>query len=489
MNQLRSLRGRLWTIVALLFVSLCAMVGIDRLTSALIDNKLDAIQGELLPLLQYGPKVDAAFDDVTRRMQDAVAAQDAEVLEAAAADDSFLALLRQAPVIVDRARLAQVERQFVEWRGLATEVSWTLLRGEGGESVIAEIEAMQEAQRATKALLAATVFLDETALSAAFQDARTAQRRAALFRNAFHTTLFAAIATLVLLTGRRVVSSFADLHRGFSRFGGGDFTRPIAIRGTDELAVLGRSADQMASRIEELQAGLRAKQRALEESNRELESFSYSVSHDLRAPLPAIDGFSMALLEDCGELLDDAGRGHLERVRAAAKRMAELIDDLLALSRITRGEVRREPVDLSEIVTRTSRSLQDADPARTVAWTIAPGLRADADRRLVAVALENLVGNAWKFTSKRTGARIEFGLDRDGVFFVRDNGAGFDMAHAEKLFGAFQRLHRQSDYEGTGIGLATVQRVVQKHGGAIWAEAQIDRGATFFFTLDPSERA
>ncbi len=296
------------------------------------------------------------------------------------------------------------------------------------------------------------------------------------------------VAALVLVIGRRVVGSFAELQDGFVRFGDGDFSQPIAIEGEDELAVLGRSADQMARRIEELQAGLRLQQRALEESNRELESFSYSVSHDLRAPLRAIDGFSMALLEDCGDVLDDAGKGHLERVRAAAKRMAELIDDLLALSRITRGEVRREPVDVSELVARTIRSLQETDPSRVVEWVNAPDMRADADRRLVAIAVENLLGNAWKFTAKRSEPRIEFGLDGDGTFFVRDNGAGFDMAHADKLFGAFQRLHRQTDYEGTGIGLATVQRVVQKHGGRIWAEAALDRGATFFFTLQPSDR-
>jgi signal transduction histidine kinase len=483
MIRLRSLRGRLWAIVALLFVSLLTMVAINRITTDLLGRQLDSIQQEYVPLLTYGPKVDTAFEDVVRRMQDAVGAQDAEVLEAVTKDDAFLALLREAPAVVDPAHVAQLEQQFLAWRQLATSVSWRLMRAEGGEALVSDIEAMQEAQRKTKGLLARTVFLDASALARAFDNVREAQRMAAAIRVSFHTGLFVIVATLVLLTGRRVVRAFAELQDGFARFGEGDFARPVAIAGNDELAALARAAERMAQQIEELQAGMRTQQKALEESNRELESFSYTVSHDLRAPLRAIDGFSMALLEDCGDALNAEGKSHLQRVRANATRMGELIDDLLALSRITRNEVRREPVDLSELAMRAIRGLQEADPSRGVEWVVAPHLRADADRRLVAVVLENLLGNAFKFTGRRPDARIEFGADESGAFYVRDNGAGFDMAHAKKLFGAFQRLHGQSEYEGTGIGLATVHRVVQKHGGRIWADARIGEGATFFFTL------
>jgi signal transduction histidine kinase len=231
----------------------------------------------------------------------------------------------------------------------------------------------------------------------------------------------------------------------------------------------------------------------LQAANRELEAFTYSVSHDLRAPLRSIDGFSQALLEDYGERLDGQGREFLQRVRRASQRMAQLIDDLLKLSRITRGELVREPVDLSQLVGSVVEELRQAEPGRRVEVVIQGGVRAEGDARLLRVALENLFGNAWKFTSRREQARIEFGTagsvglgrgqaDRT-VFFVRDNGAGFDPAYAAKLFGVFQRLHLPAEFPGTGIGLATVQRIIHRHRGRIWAEGAVDEGATFLFTL------
>jgi PAS domain S-box-containing protein len=221
-------------------------------------------------------------------------------------------------------------------------------------------------------------------------------------------------------------------------------------------------------------------------TNKELESFSYSVSHDLRAPLRSIDGFSQALLEDCGANLDEQGRGYLQRIRANSQRMGQLIDDLLNLSRMARCDINREPVDLSALTHTIVAELHGTAPTRSVDVVIAPGLTASGDARLLRVVLENLIGNAWKFTRKRSRACIEFGtIAANGTpaYFVRDDGAGFDMAYADKLFGAFQRLHDAADFEGTGIGLATVQRVVHKHGGRVWAESEPERGATFYFTL------
>ena len=212
------------------------------------------------------------------------------------------------------------------------------------------------------------------------------------------------------------------------------------------------------------------------------------MSHDLRAPLRSIDGFSQALLEDCGDKLDDAGRDYLARIRAAAQRMGTLIDDLLSLSRVTRGELQRTQVNLSTLAAETARRLQEQDPGRRVDWRIQPDVMADGDARWLQVALDNLLGNAWKFTAKRDMAVIEFGVAQlpsaPRAFLVRDNGAGFDMAHASKLFGAFQRLHGGSEFPGTGIGLATVQRIVRRHGGRIWSESAPDAGAAFFFTLE-----
>jgi PAS domain S-box-containing protein len=226
--------------------------------------------------------------------------------------------------------------------------------------------------------------------------------------------------------------------------------------------------------------------------NKELESFSYSVSHDLRAPLRAIDGFSLALVEDCGHKLSEAEAGYLHRIRAAAKRMGQLIDDLLTLARTTRRELVREEVDLSELAQEISSQLRSANPGRVVATTIAPGLTAEGDRTLLRQLLENLLNNAWKFTSQLGQARVEFGIEQDEekqVLFVRDNGAGFDMRYADKLFGAFQRLHDERDFPGNGIGLATVQRIVHRHGGQIWAEAEPGKGTTFRFTLNRSGAA
>lgn len=245
----------------------------------------------------------------------------------------------------------------------------------------------------------------------------------------------------------------------------------------EDLALRGHQRDQAVA--------------ATEAANRELEAFSYSVAHDLRAPLRTIDGFSQALLEDHADKLDPQGQMYLRRVRASAQLMAQLIDDLLALSRVTRAELDRRPVDLSALARSIVARLAGDEPERKVEFHIAEGLQASGDARLLGVVLENLFGNAWKFTSRRPVARIEFGVrhqDGQPVYFVRDNGAGFDMTYADKLFGVFQRLHTAAQFEGTGIGLATVQRVVRRHGGRVWAEGALDRGATFYFML-PEEHA
>ncbi len=244
--------------------------------------------------------------------------------------------------------------------------------------------------------------------------------------------------------------------------------------------------EQLEQRVFERTAQLKA-------ANRELEAFTYSVSHDLRAPLRSIDGFSQALLDDYGELLNVEGREFLHRVRRASQRMAQLIDDLLKLSKITRGEMVREPVDLSLLAGEIIEELQQVEPDRLVDVAIEPGIHAEGDNRLLRLAMENLFGNAWKFTSRRQHTLIEFGIIRGNdsqptrsvrpVYFIRDNGAGFDPAYADKLFGVFQRLHLPSEFPGTGIGLATVQRIIHRHRGQIWAEGAVDEGATFFFTL------
>lgn len=238
--------------------------------------------------------------------------------------------------------------------------------------------------------------------------------------------------------------------------------------------------------IEKLNEDLKQRAGQLEAANKELESFSYSVSHDLRAPLRSIDGFSHVILEDYGDQLPEEARGYLERVRNAAQRMAELIDDLLKLARITRSPLQSRFINISKIVEEIAYGLQEQQPERKADFSITPDLMVEGDPHLIHAALENLIGNAWKFTSKKEHARIEFGqLSRakDRTFFVRDNGSGFNMEYVDKLFGVFQRLHAVTDFPGTGVGLATVQRIIKMHGGDIWAEGEEGKGATFYFTL------
>ncbi|MGH9442347.1 MAG: ATP-binding protein [Thermoanaerobaculia bacterium] len=260
-------------------------------------------------------------------------------------------------------------------------------------------------------------------------------------------------------------------------------TRDTALRKTqDEVQTLN---SELERRVEDRTA-------QLETANKELASFSYSVSHDLRAPLRAIDGFSQALLDEAGDRLDDNGRRDLERVRAGAQRMAQLIDDLLSLSHVSRQSLDRRPVDLSGIAAETFASLARTEPDRTVAFELARQVTAEADEGLIRLLLQNLIGNAWKFTARRDAGKIEFGARIENgqtQYFIRDNGAGFDMAYAHKLFGAFQRLHAAGEFEGTGIGLATVARIVHRHGGEVGAEGRLNQGATFWFTLERTERS
>jgi PAS domain S-box-containing protein len=292
-----------------------------------------------------------------------------------------------------------------------------------------------------------------------------------------------------LYTEEQTITPVRDEHGTVSHF--------IAIK--HDVTECQRAQEEIRRLNEELEQRVRQRTAELTAVNRELEAFSSSVSHDLRAPLRSIQSFSKLLLDDHAEQLGAQGKHYLERVHAASQRMQQLIDDLLNLARVARSEMRREKIDLGSLVQKIAAELSQADPDRPVEFVIAPGLAADGDPRLLRVALENLLNNAWKYTSKHLTARIEFGQLRIAesessqcairnsqfamAFFVRDDGAGFDTTYAHKLFAPFQRLHSFSEFEGTGIGLAIVQRIIHRHGGRIWAEGGVERGATFYFTL------
>jgi signal transduction histidine kinase len=256
-----------------------------------------------------------------------------------------------------------------------------------------------------------------------------------------------------------------------------------------ELRVKNDQISASSAQIRELNQtlDLRVKQRTaeLEAINRELEAFSYSVSHDLRAPLRTVDGFSLALEEDYSAAVGDTGKDFIRRIRSGVQRMGQLIDALLQLSRITRAEVESTEFDLSAVANSVAVTLEQENPGRVIEFRIEPDLTATGDPRLIRIALENLFGNSVKFTSRRPEAMIEFGWDpAQAAYYLRDNGAGFDMTYADRLFSAFHRLHGDKDFKGSGIGLATVSRIVHRHHGKIWAHSEVDRGATFFFSLE-----
>lgn len=291
---------------------------------------------------------------------------------------------------------------------------------------------------------------------------------------------------------RQILTPVKRLKLGVEAFARGELDFRTQITINNELGILSQAFDQMAARLSENMAALENKTALLQETNKELESFSYSVSHDLRSPLRGIDGWGLALIEDYGDQLDATAHTYVERIRFETQRMGHLIDDLLQLARVTRAEIKHESVDLSDLAQTVAQRLQKTQNRRQIEFLIQPGLVTQGDSRLLDIVLTNLIDNACKFSKPRLEARIEFGETiaeepdsgtRRRVYFIRDNGVGFDMSHAQRLFGAFQRLHKASEFPGTGIGLATVQRAVHRHGGKIWADAILDHGATFYFSL------
>jgi signal transduction histidine kinase len=323
----------------------------------------------------------------------------------------------------------------------------------------------------------------------AINNMQRAQQRAFFILLATALLIMAAGIILGIVIMRSIAEPLKCLNEGAKAFARGDF-RPIAVSGDDEFANLSRLFNNAVFSVKEAHDNLEQKvherTQQMEVAIKELEAFSYSVSHDLRAPLRSIDGFSQILLEEHNAQLDAQGQDYLRRVRLASQRMEQLINDMIKLSRVTRTEINIEKVNLTRIAWSVINELQESNPQRHVDVRIADDLEDNADSRLMHIMLENLLGNAWKFTQKQSAAVIEFGCTKEGkkkIYFVRDNGAGFDMTYMDKLFTPFQRLHTAEDYPGTGIGLATVRRIIHRHEGNIWAEGQVGKGATFYFTL------
>jgi len=501
-------RHKIGLLLSLAAVALITVTIVTLVLGARSGRQLDGIETQYVPLIELDGDLKRLAADLTRALEDAAgAAEEAKLDEADRLEAEFRRRLEAGrhAIAANGTDPAELSAAFDAYYQTARAVSASIVHGQPIAQLGTSIETMRKSREAFLATLDTAVRPDRVRLSAAFATARTSQEESLTIDIVVATAVLALMALLSWRLIRRTVRSLRAVSEGVERLASGDFARPIEVPVGDEIGDLAREANRTAERLrayreeadreaQRAQSALVETQRqarAAEAANKELEAFSYSVSHDLRAPLRSIDSFSQALAEDEAARLTPNGLDHLKRIRGGAQRMGELIDDLLRLSRVNRTDLKKEPLDVSAMAALVIGELRKAHPERTVEVVIQDGVRAVADTRLLRITLENLLGNAWKFTLKTPEPRIELGMrdDAEGpVYFVRDNGAGFDMKYADRLFGAFQRLHSDKDFPGTGIGLATVQRIIARHGGRIWVDASPGAGANFQFTL-PSDAA
>ena len=467
------------------------LVASSVLTSR-VEGQLESIQGRYLPRLELQPQLESQLEHLTRALQDAVVARDLDGLDdARVLEEKLLQRLSASSGVLEADSLSSLRQAIETYWTQARDVSRRLIGGETGEQLPDAIAAMQVSQRRVVERIQDATSMDADDLAAAFRRAADDERIAGRYRSAVSVACLVLVVALAVAISRGMVRSMSAVTRGFERFGRSDFAQPIHVTSGDELGELADHANRMAEKLEQLVAERRKAEADLRMANKELEAFSYSVAHDLRAPLRSINGFSTALREDYGPKLDAGAGEYLGRIMSATERMGELIDALLSLARITRAELHRAPVDFTRVATGVAAQLKTANPDHDVAFECGEGVVAEGDAVLLRALLENLLGNAWKFTKGTSAAQISFGVDtarEPAVYVVKDNGAGFDMTYASRLFTPFQRLHSQKEFAGTGIGLATVHKIVVRHGGRIWAEGTPGKGATFRFTLEGGEQ-
>ncbi|HUS27651.1 MAG TPA: ATP-binding protein [Kofleriaceae bacterium] len=486
-------RHRIGLLLALAAVALIAVTVVTLALGRSSERQLVGIETRYVPLIELNGDLKRMASELSKAFEDAAdAGEESKLAEAEQLRAAFRARIDAGRSVIARngadpdALLAALDRFAEAARPLSVE----LIRGRPASELTTEIGVMVQTRRDFLALINAATTPDRARMTDAFARARAVQRTALVVNIVVALATLAIMALLSWHLIRRTVRSLQAVSEGVERLARGDFATPIDVPPGDEIGDLAREANRTADRLREYREQAAREAQAAATANKELEAFSYSVSHDLRAPLRGIAGFSLALVEDESDKLSPKGHDYLNRIRAGAQRMGELIDDLLRLSRVSRADFKKERVDVSSLATLVVEDLRKSAPERSVAVDIQPNVSASADPRLLRIVLENLIGNAWKFTSKTESAKIEVGArddDSEGgkqrVYFVRDNGAGFDMKYAERLFAAFQRLHSDKEFPGTGIGLATVQRIVIRHGGRIWVEAAPSAGATFQFTL------
>jgi signal transduction histidine kinase len=482
-----TLRAKLVAIVGVAATAFVLLIAASSLIARQVQRQLATIQGHYLPRAELGPELDGAFQKLRRGFQDAVSARDPDALAATAqAKGALVDLVARAGDAVDPAEAAILRDALDAYYASAYQVSRRLMADETGEALVDAVASMQKKQTRVAEILDHVAAVDPNELAGAFAAANHAERVAGEYRLAISVACLLFVTLLSTWLGRGILRSLSELTGGFRRFGAGDLAVPIRVASRDELGDVAAHANEMAASLERSISELKQAQAALTLSNKELEAFSYSVAHDLRSPLRSINGFAQALLEDNVDKLDEESKEFLTRICGSADQMGHLIDALLSLARITRTQLQRERVNMSKLAESVVGQLRIGAPDRVVEFANQDEVVGYGDPDLLRALLENLLGNAWKFTGARSGARIAFGstIEAGGpAYYVQDNGAGFDMAYANKLFAPFQRLHTASEFAGTGIGLATVQRIVDRHGGRIWAEGVVGQGATFRFTL------
>ena len=439
------------------------------------NEALSRLQDRYIPLLALDRDLNADFSEIRRTLQDAATAKEPrELVRADQLRDILVAELRAGGAVLreNGGDPVALERDFLAYYDAARRVSEALMAGVVTEELVVRMETMRDAQISFSAELDASTSPNSAAVEAAVEQARGAQETALSVDVVASVALLVAMAVLSVRIAGDVLRSLDAISAGMDRLAKGQFNEPIEVVTEDEFGDLARRANTAAS--------------LLRNSYEDLEGFSYSVSHDLRAPLRAIDGFSVILREDYGDRLDDDGRRVLDVIRGSTQRMGRLIDDLLAWSRLGRRGMQMRRLDMTAMATAAAEEARQLEPGRSIDIDIGPLPAADADEGLVTQVWLNLLGNAVKYTRRQTEARIrvEGRLEHgEAIFAVVDNGVGFDETYRDKLFGVFQRLHREDEFEGTGIGLALVKRIVERHGGRVGASGRLGEGATFWFAL------
>ena len=482
-----SFRIKLMGVVSISAAAFILLVTVNHYITQNVETQISEIQQKYVPIIELGSKFGGQVKNIQRNFQDAVAAKDVELLHKTfETKKDFLDKIETAKEIIGPAQTAALKNALDSYYNDAYDISSRLMSGETGESLVISMAKMQDKQAKLMGLIKQATTFDRDKLNQTFSAVSDALNTAEQLQLAINLACLLSVFLFSLWLSKGLINSLNKLKLGFERIGSSDFSHPITIDEHDEFADVIQQANQMGAIIEQLHKEKNEQANQLKMTNQELERSSYAVANKMRLPVQSIIGFTNTLLEDEKNELPPETKRLVIRTATAAQKMSQLIDGLVDLSRLNRAEMADEPVNLSKLSENITIDLKKSDPHRKATFEIKKDIVTKGDSKMLELALEHLWSNAWKFTSRKQETKIEMGtLFKNGrlTYFIKDNGEGFDMADKDKLFGTFQRLHSSLDYDGNGLGLVTVQRIIQRHNGTIWAEADPQRGATFFFTL------